>query len=167
MKMDSGTPERGASPPLPFLKGGRGGAKVPFYKVYFIYVYMWTEPYHLSIVNHLLSTICSEIVTTAYRISWFTDLRVYVDHFINIIHKTKFALAVCIAPLCPTFVPAFLKMVTTSGSSVCSNIYLYHFLYDKLLLNSLYYDRFKCYTHLHAIQFHNVSMRIRYRVNKL
>ena len=66
----SGTPERGgaggASPPLPFLKGGRG-AKVPFYKVYFINVYMWTEPYHLSIVNHLLSTICSEIVTTAYR----------------------------------------------------------------------------------------------------
>ena len=56
---------RGASPPLPFLKGGR--AKVPFYKVYFINVYMWTEPYHLSIVNHLLSTICSEIVTTAYR----------------------------------------------------------------------------------------------------
>ena len=63
----AGTPERGALPPLPFLKGGRGGAKVPFYKVYFINVYMWTEPYHLSIVNHLLSTICSEIVTTAYR----------------------------------------------------------------------------------------------------
>ena len=72
----SGTPETGgtggASPPSPFLKGGRGGAKVPFYKVlfykvYFINVYMWTEPYHLSIVNHLLSTICSEIVTTAYR----------------------------------------------------------------------------------------------------
>ena len=66
----TGTPERGAGGPplpLPFLKGGRGGAKVPFYKVYFINVYMWTEPYHLSIVNHLLSTICSEIVTTAYR----------------------------------------------------------------------------------------------------
>ena len=59
---------RGASPPLPFLKGGRwGGAKVPFYKVYFINVYMWTEPY-LSIVNHLLSTIYSEIITTAYRL---------------------------------------------------------------------------------------------------
>ena len=54
---------RGASPRLPFLRG----AKVPFYKVYFINVYMWTEPYDLSIVNHLLSTICSEIVTTAYR----------------------------------------------------------------------------------------------------
>ena len=71
-KICSGTPESGgggaggASPPLPFLKGGRG-AKVPFYKVYLINVYMWTEPYHLSIVNHLLSTICSEIVTTAYR----------------------------------------------------------------------------------------------------
>ena len=57
----------GGSPPLSFLKGGGGGAKVPFYKVYFINVYMWTEPHHLSIVNHLLSTICSEIVTTAYR----------------------------------------------------------------------------------------------------
>ena len=56
----------GASPPLPFLKGG-SGAKVPFYNVYFINVYMWTEPYRLSIVNHLLSTICGEIVTTAYR----------------------------------------------------------------------------------------------------
>ena len=54
--------------PLPFPKGGRGGAKVPFYKVYFINVCMWTEPYHLSIVNHLLLTICGEIVTTAYRI---------------------------------------------------------------------------------------------------
>ena len=66
-----GTPERGggaegASPPCPFSRRGMG-AKVPFYKVYFINVYMWTEPYHLSIVNHLLSTICSEIVTTAYR----------------------------------------------------------------------------------------------------
>ena len=72
----SGTPERGAQggpcPPRPFSRGAGGGAKVPFYKVlfykvYFINVYMWTEPYHLSIVNHLLSTICSEIVTTAYR----------------------------------------------------------------------------------------------------
>ena len=52
---------------LALSQGGQGGAKVPFYKVYFINVYMWTEPYHLSIVNHLLSTICSEIVTTAYR----------------------------------------------------------------------------------------------------
>ena len=67
---DPGTPERGgtggALPPCPFSRGQRG-AKVPFYKVYFINVYMWTEPYHPSIVNHLLSTICNEIVTTAYR----------------------------------------------------------------------------------------------------
>ena len=66
----TGTPEGGAGggarPPCPFSRRA-GGAKVPFYKVYFINVYMWTEPYHLSIVNHLLSTICSEIVTTAYR----------------------------------------------------------------------------------------------------
>ena len=55
-----GGAQGGGLAPLPFLKGGRG-AKVPFYKVYFINVYMWTEPYHLSIVNHLLSTICSEI----------------------------------------------------------------------------------------------------------
>ena len=55
----------GLGPPA-LSQGGQGGAKVPFYKVYFINVYMWTEPYHLSIVNHLLSTICSEIVTTAY-----------------------------------------------------------------------------------------------------
>ena len=63
-------PERGVQgglAPLALSQGGRGGAKVPFYKVYFINVYMWMEPYHLSIVNHLLSTICSEIVTTAYR----------------------------------------------------------------------------------------------------
>ena len=71
MEQLSGTPERraqggGGSPPCPFSRG-TGGAKVPFYKVYFINVYMWTEPYHLSIVNQLLSTICSEIVTTAYR----------------------------------------------------------------------------------------------------
>ena len=50
------------------------------------------------------------------RISWFTDLRVYVDHFINIIHKTKVALAVCIAPLCPTFVPASLDMFKLNNS---------------------------------------------------
>ena len=55
----------GARPPCPFSRGA--GAKVPFYKVYFINVYMWTEPYHLSILNHLLSTICSEVVTTACR----------------------------------------------------------------------------------------------------
>ena len=66
MKVNQGRPKggcRGASPPFPFLKGG----EVPFDKVYFINVYTWTEPYHRSIVNHLLSTICSEIVTTAYR----------------------------------------------------------------------------------------------------
>ena len=56
----------GGLTPLALSQGGQGGgAKVPFYKVYFINVYMRTEPYHLSIVNHLLSTICSEIVTTA------------------------------------------------------------------------------------------------------
>ena len=58
---------QGGLTPLALSQGGQGGggAKVPFYKVYFINVYMRTEPYHLSIVNHLLSTICSEIVTTA------------------------------------------------------------------------------------------------------
>ena len=38
-----------------------------------------------------------------------TDLRVYVNHIKTIIHKTKVALAVSIAPLCPTFVPASLR----------------------------------------------------------
>ena len=57
----------GARPPCPFSIGAGGVAKVPFYKVYFINVYMWTEPYHLSIVNHLLSTICSEIVAGLRR----------------------------------------------------------------------------------------------------
>ena len=55
MHQQSRTPEGGgaggASPPCPFSRGGAGGGKVPFYKVYFINVYMWTEPYHLSIVN--------------------------------------------------------------------------------------------------------------------
>ena len=56
---------RGGFAPLALSQEGQVGQKCPF--IYFINVYMWTEPYHLSIVNHLLSTICSEIVTTAYR----------------------------------------------------------------------------------------------------
>ena len=48
-----GGAQGGPRPPCPFSRGA-GGAKVPFYKVYFINVYMWSEPYHLSIVNHLL-----------------------------------------------------------------------------------------------------------------
>ena len=45
-----------------------------------------------------------------------TDLRVYVIHIKTIIHKTKVALAVCIAPLCPTFVPASLHEIICSIS---------------------------------------------------
>ena len=56
---------RGGLAHLALSQGGQVGQKCPF--IYFINVYMWMEPYHLSIVNHLLSTICSEIVTTAYR----------------------------------------------------------------------------------------------------
>ena len=40
----------------------------------------------------------------------WTDLRVYVNHIKTIIHKTKVALALSIALLCPTFVPASLSI---------------------------------------------------------
>ena len=68
--MGGGGGSTGRPRPLALSQGGAGGAKMPFYKVYFINVYMLMEPYHLSIVNHLLSTICSEIVTTAYTVDF-------------------------------------------------------------------------------------------------
>ena len=40
-------------------------------------------------------------------------MRVYVNHIKTIIHKTKVAVDVCIAPLCPTFVPA--SLLTAEG----------------------------------------------------